>query len=39
MPAEEKEKIAKKKESEAIKAKGNEFYKKRDFEQALKFYQ
>ena len=32
-------KIAKKKEAEALKAKGNDFYKKRDFDEALKFYQ
>lgn len=32
-------KIAAKKEAEAAKAKGNEFYKKRDFENALSFYQ
>ena len=39
MPEEERAKIAKKKEAEAKKAQGNEFYKKRDFENALKLYQ
>lgn len=39
LPEEEKAKIALKKEAEAIKAKGNEFYKKRDFINALKYYQ
>jgi len=28
-----------KKQAEDLKAKGNEFYKKKDFENALKFYQ
>lgn len=39
LPEEERAKIAKKKEAEAKKAQGNEFYKKRDFENALKLYQ
>ena len=39
LPAEEKAKIAKKKEAEAVKAKGNDFYKQRNFPEALKYYQ
>lgn len=38
LPQEEKEKLNKAREAEAIKNKGNEFYKKRDFENALKYY-
>lgn len=39
LPPDEREKIQKKKNAEADKAKGNEFYKKKDFENALKYYQ
>jgi len=39
LPAEEREKIQKKKDAEAFKLQGNDFYKKRQFEQALEFYQ
>lgn len=38
MPEEEKQKIALKKQAEAKKNEGNEFYKKKQFEQALKHY-
>jgi len=32
MPAEERDRIKRAKDAEAIKAKGNEFYKKKEFE-------
>jgi len=38
LPEEEKVKIAQKKKAEAKKAEGNEFYKKKQFEQALTLY-
>jgi len=38
LPSEERQKIQKAKDAEAIKLKGNEFYKKKDFETALKHY-
>lgn len=31
--------MQKKKQAEELKAQGNDFYKKKDFENALKFYQ
>lgn len=39
LPPEERAKIEQKKQAEAFKAQGNDFYKKRQFEQALEFYQ
>merc|ERR1719498_3020 len=39
LPEEERAKIQAKKDAEALKAKGNDFYKSKDFENALKFYQ
>lgn len=39
LPEEERKIKIAKKEAEGLKAKGNEFYKKRDFEKALDFYQ
>ena len=39
LPPEEREKLQKKKTAEGFKAQGNDFYKKRQFEQALEFYQ
>lgn len=39
LPPEEKARLAKKKEADEIKAKGNEYYKNRDFDNALKYYQ
>jgi stress-induced-phosphoprotein 1 len=38
MPSEERQKIQRAKDAEALKLKGNEFYKKKDFETALKHY-
>lgn len=38
LPQEEKDKIARKKQAEAIKNEGNEFYKKRQFAQAIQKY-
>jgi stress-induced-phosphoprotein 1 len=38
LPEEERLKLAGKREAEDLKAKGNEFYKKKDFENALKYY-
>jgi len=38
MPSEERQKIQRTKDAEAIKLKGNDFYKKKDFETALKHY-
>lgn len=34
----DKEKLNKAKEAEKIKAQGNEYYKKKEFESALKYY-
>jgi len=39
LPEEERIKIQTKKEAEAFKAQGNEFYKNKDFENALSHYQ
>ena len=39
LPAEEREKIEKRKEAESIKAKGNDHYKNKNFDEALKLYQ
>lgn len=39
LPEDERLKVQAKKEAEAFKAQGNEFYKKKDFENALKLYQ
>ena len=39
LPEEERIKIQNKREAEAIKAQGNEYYKKREFDQALEYYQ
>ena len=39
LPPEEREKLETKKKADAEKAKGNEFYLKKDFENALKYYQ
>ena len=39
LPQAEKEKLLIKKEAEDLKGKGNEFYKKKDFKQALEYYQ
>lgn len=39
LPDEEKLKIQQLKEAEALKEEGNKFYKKKDFENALSFYQ
>lgn len=39
LPQEEREAIEKKKNAEAFKAQGNDFYKARQFEQALAYYQ
>jgi stress-induced-phosphoprotein 1 len=38
MPSEKKEALKRAKEAEDMKAKGNEHYKKKEFEEALKFY-
>lgn len=39
LPPEEKAKLETKKKAEAEKAIGNDYYKKKDFENALKYYQ
>ena len=39
LPEEERLKVQTQKEAEALKAQGNDFYKKKDFENALKLYQ
>ena len=39
LPEDEKLKVIAKREAEAFKAQGNEFYKKKSFEEALNFYQ
>ena len=39
LPPEERAKIETKKKAEAEKAQGNDYYKKKDFENALKYYQ
>jgi len=39
LPEEERLEIQNKREAEAIKAQGNDFYKKREFDQALEYYQ
>lgn len=38
MPSEERDRIKRAKEAENIKLKGNEFYKKKEFDQALRYY-
>ena len=38
LPEEERLKVQTQKEAEALKAQGNDFYKKKDFENALKLY-
>jgi len=39
LPEEERVKIQMRKEADAIKAQGNDFYKKRQFTEALQYYQ